>query len=88
MRNISRVQRLATSLKARRIDALVPSLALVLDDAVPFLVRQLYLAENNGWNAAWISGPSGLPVGIQLIGHRNQDHRLLEGAQAVYRRVH
>jgi hypothetical protein len=24
-------------------------------------------------------------VGIQLIGHRNQDHRLLEGAQAVYR---
>jgi Asp-tRNA(Asn)/Glu-tRNA(Gln) amidotransferase A subunit family amidase len=31
------------------------------------------------------SGPSGLPVGIQLIGHRNQDHRLLEGAEAVYR---
>ncbi len=31
------------------------------------------------------TGPSGLPVGIQLIGHRNQDHRLLEGAQAVYR---
>jgi amidase len=31
------------------------------------------------------TGPSGLPVGIQLIGHRNQDHRLLQGAQAVYR---
>ena len=31
------------------------------------------------------TGPSGLPVGIQLIGHRNQDHRLLEGSQAVYR---
>jgi amidase len=31
------------------------------------------------------SGPTGLPVGIQLIGHRDQDHRLLEGAQAVYR---
>jgi Asp-tRNA(Asn)/Glu-tRNA(Gln) amidotransferase A subunit family amidase len=31
------------------------------------------------------TGPSGLPVGIQLIGYRNQDHRLLEGAQAVYR---
>ena len=31
------------------------------------------------------SGPTGLPVGIQLIGHRNQDHRMLEGAQAVYR---
>jgi amidase len=31
------------------------------------------------------TGPSDLPVGIQLIGHRNQDHRLLEGAQAVYR---
>ena len=31
------------------------------------------------------TGPSGLPIGIQLIGHRNQDHRLLEGAQAVYR---
>jgi len=31
------------------------------------------------------NGPSGLPVGIQLIGHRNQDHRLLQGAQAVYR---
>jgi Asp-tRNA(Asn)/Glu-tRNA(Gln) amidotransferase A subunit family amidase len=31
------------------------------------------------------TGPSGLPVGIQLIGHRNQDHRMLEGAQAVYR---
>lgn len=31
------------------------------------------------------TGPSGLPVGIQLIGHRNQDHRLLEGAQAIYR---
>jgi Asp-tRNA(Asn)/Glu-tRNA(Gln) amidotransferase A subunit family amidase len=30
------------------------------------------------------TGPSGLPVGIQLMGHRNQDHRLLEGAQAVY----
>jgi len=29
------------------------------------------------------TGPSGLPVGIQLIGHRNQDHRLLEGGQAV-----
>jgi Asp-tRNA(Asn)/Glu-tRNA(Gln) amidotransferase A subunit family amidase len=31
------------------------------------------------------TGPSGLPVGIQLIGHRNEDHRLLEAAQAVYR---
>jgi amidase len=31
------------------------------------------------------TGPTGLPVGIQLIGHRNQDHWLLEGAQAVYR---
>ncbi|MGN6734932.1 MAG: amidase family protein, partial [Candidatus Binatia bacterium] len=31
------------------------------------------------------TGPSGLPVGIQLIGHRNQDHRMLEGAHAVYR---
>jgi len=31
------------------------------------------------------TGPSGLPVGIQLIGHRNQDHRLLEGAQAIDR---
>lgn len=31
------------------------------------------------------TGPSGLPIGIQLIGHRNHDHRLLEGAQAVYR---
>jgi len=29
--------------------------------------------------------PSGLPVGIQLIGHRNQDHRMLEGAESVYR---
>ena len=27
------------------------------------------------------TGSSGLPVGIQLIGHRNQDHRLLEGAR-------
>jgi Asp-tRNA(Asn)/Glu-tRNA(Gln) amidotransferase A subunit family amidase len=31
------------------------------------------------------TGPSGLPAGIQLIGHRNQDHRMLEAAQAVYR---
>jgi Asp-tRNA(Asn)/Glu-tRNA(Gln) amidotransferase A subunit family amidase len=31
------------------------------------------------------TGPSGLPVGIQLIGHRNQDHRMLEGVHAVYR---
>jgi Asp-tRNA(Asn)/Glu-tRNA(Gln) amidotransferase A subunit family amidase len=31
------------------------------------------------------TGPKGLPIGIQLIGHRNQDHRLLDGAQAVYR---
>jgi Asp-tRNA(Asn)/Glu-tRNA(Gln) amidotransferase A subunit family amidase len=31
------------------------------------------------------TGPTGLPVGIQLIGHRNQDHRLFEGTQAVYR---
>jgi Asp-tRNA(Asn)/Glu-tRNA(Gln) amidotransferase A subunit family amidase len=31
------------------------------------------------------TGPSDLPVGIQLIGHRNQDHRMLEGAEAVYR---
>ena len=31
------------------------------------------------------TGPSGLPVGIQLIGQRNQDHRLLEGAAAVFR---
>jgi Asp-tRNA(Asn)/Glu-tRNA(Gln) amidotransferase A subunit family amidase len=31
------------------------------------------------------TGPSGLPVGVQLIGHRNQDHRLLEGAHAVFR---
>ncbi|HSK30545.1 MAG TPA: amidase family protein, partial [Candidatus Limnocylindria bacterium] len=31
------------------------------------------------------TGPTGLPVGIQLIGHRNQDHRLLEGALAVHR---
>lgn len=29
------------------------------------------------------TGPSGLPVGIQLIGHRNQDHRLFEGTLAV-----
>ena len=31
------------------------------------------------------TGPTGLPVGIQLIGHRNQDHRFLEAAQAVHR---
>ena len=31
------------------------------------------------------TAPSGLPIGIQLIGHRNQDHRMLEAAQAVYR---
>jgi amidase len=31
------------------------------------------------------TGPSGLPVGIQLIGHRNQDHRMLEAARAVHR---
>src|ERR1041384_1223275 len=30
------------------------------------------------------TGPSGLPVAIQLIGHRNQDHRMLEAAAAVY----
>lgn len=30
------------------------------------------------------SGPSGLPVGVQLIGHRNQDHRLFEAARTVY----
>ena len=29
------------------------------------------------------TGPSGLPVGIQLIGHRNQDHRLFEATSAV-----
>ncbi|MDH3444307.1 MAG: amidase, partial [Deltaproteobacteria bacterium] len=29
------------------------------------------------------TGPSGLPVGIQLIGHRNQDHRLFEATRAV-----
>jgi len=29
------------------------------------------------------SGPSGLPVGIQLVGHRNQDHRLFEATLAV-----
>ena len=29
------------------------------------------------------TGPSGLPVGIQLVGHRNQDHRLFEAALAV-----
>ncbi len=29
------------------------------------------------------NGPSGLPVGIQLIGHRNQDHRLFEATRAV-----
>jgi len=28
-------------------------------------------------------GPSGLPVGLQLIGHRHLDHRLFEVAQAV-----
>jgi len=32
-----------------------------------------------------LTGPSGLPVGIQLIGHRKQDHRMLEGARAVLR---
>jgi Asp-tRNA(Asn)/Glu-tRNA(Gln) amidotransferase A subunit family amidase len=31
------------------------------------------------------TGPSGLPVGIQLIGQRNQDHRLFEATRAVYR---
>jgi len=31
------------------------------------------------------TGPAGLPVGIQLIGHRNQDQRMLEGAESVYR---
>ncbi|MEE8074910.1 MAG: amidase [Candidatus Binatia bacterium] len=29
------------------------------------------------------TGPSGLPVGIQLVGHRNQDHRLFEATLAV-----
>ncbi len=29
------------------------------------------------------TGPSGLPVGIQLIGYRNQDHRLFEATSAV-----
>jgi Asp-tRNA(Asn)/Glu-tRNA(Gln) amidotransferase A subunit family amidase len=31
------------------------------------------------------TGPSGLPIGVQLIGHRNQDHRLFEAALAVDR---
>lgn len=31
------------------------------------------------------TGPTGLPIGIQLIGHRNQDHRLFEAALAVDR---
>ncbi|NIO08838.1 MAG: amidase [Deltaproteobacteria bacterium] len=30
------------------------------------------------------TGPSGLPVGVQLVGHRNQDHRLFEATSAVY----
>lgn len=30
-------------------------------------------------------GPTGLPVGLQLIGHRHQDHRLFETAEAVYK---
>ena len=29
------------------------------------------------------TGPSGLPVGVQLIGHRIQDHRLFEASLAV-----
>jgi Asp-tRNA(Asn)/Glu-tRNA(Gln) amidotransferase A subunit family amidase len=29
-------------------------------------------------------GPSGLPVGLQLVGHRHRDHRLFEIAQTVY----
>jgi Asp-tRNA(Asn)/Glu-tRNA(Gln) amidotransferase A subunit family amidase len=29
------------------------------------------------------TGPQGLPLGIQLIGHRNQDHRFLSAAQAL-----
>jgi Asp-tRNA(Asn)/Glu-tRNA(Gln) amidotransferase A subunit family amidase len=31
------------------------------------------------------TGPKGLPVGVQLIGHRNQDHRLFEATRAVDR---
>lgn len=31
------------------------------------------------------TGPSGLPVGVQLIGHRNQDHRLFEAAKVIDR---
>jgi amidase len=30
------------------------------------------------------TGPSGLPLGVQLVGHRNQDHRLFEATRAVY----
>jgi Asp-tRNA(Asn)/Glu-tRNA(Gln) amidotransferase A subunit family amidase len=31
------------------------------------------------------TGPSGLPVGIQLIGHRNEDYRMFEAIRAVDR---
>ena len=30
-------------------------------------------------------GPKGLPVGVQLIGHRNEDYSFLSAAQAVER---
>jgi len=48
---------------------------------------------NLPWTATYVpavtlpagSGPKGLPLGVQLTGHRNQDHRFLSAAQAVER---
>ena len=50
---------------------------------------------NNLWTTTHVpavtlpagQGPKGLPLGIQLIGRLHQDHRLLETAKAVQRRV-
>jgi Asp-tRNA(Asn)/Glu-tRNA(Gln) amidotransferase A subunit family amidase len=81
----------------RRLSAAMESFDLLLTPSAPGEAPEGLLTTgdaifNNLWTTTHVpavtipagQGPQGLPLGVQLIGHRHQDHRLLEAARAVY----
>ena len=83
-----------------RLDAAIEGVDLLLTPGAPGEAPEgLSTTGDVVFNTIWTTthvpavtlpagmGPNGLPLGVQLIGHRYKDHRLLSAARAIHRQV-
>jgi len=84
----------------RRLDAAMDGFDLLLTPSAPGEAPEGLMSTGNAiFNNLWTTthvptvtlpagtGPKGLPLGVQLVGHRHRDRALLDAAQAIFRRL-